>query len=229
MKGGKEMGIIERFGDIMKANVNALFDSWEDPAKMVDQYLRDMRKDLADVTKDTAGVIAEETRCKRVLDKATENVTKWDDIARKALKAGNEGDAREALQKKAVATEEEASARKTYEVAKANADRMRQMHNKLVEDISTLERRRESIKAKASVAKTQEKVNKLTGKNSSSGVGSKFADLEGRVDKQLDAAMAEAELQCGADEDTALEDKYSGAGSASVDDELERLKREMGI
>lgn len=42
----------------MRSNVNALLDKAEDPAKMVDQLLLDMRKQLADVRAETAGVVA---------------------------------------------------------------------------------------------------------------------------------------------------------------------------
>ena len=33
------MGILQRFSDIMRSNVNAVLDKCEDPAKMVDQTL----------------------------------------------------------------------------------------------------------------------------------------------------------------------------------------------
>lgn len=43
------MGILDRFTSIIKANVNDLLDKAEDPAKMVDQYLRDLTESLAEV------------------------------------------------------------------------------------------------------------------------------------------------------------------------------------
>ena len=62
------MGMLSRFGDIISSNVNALLDKAENPAKMIDEYLRKAKKDLADVKEETAGVMAEETRTKRLLD-----------------------------------------------------------------------------------------------------------------------------------------------------------------
>ena len=59
------MGILTRFKDIMSANVNALLDKAEDPAKMIDQTLLNLRKDLAEVKKETAAVMADEKNAKR--------------------------------------------------------------------------------------------------------------------------------------------------------------------
>ena len=52
-------GIFERLGDILSANINAMLDKAEDPGKMVDQYLRNAKEDLAEVRKNTAGVMAD--------------------------------------------------------------------------------------------------------------------------------------------------------------------------
>ena len=41
------MGILQRFSDIIQANVNAILDKMEDPAKMIDQYLRELADNLA--------------------------------------------------------------------------------------------------------------------------------------------------------------------------------------
>ena len=62
------MGILQRFKDIMASNINALLDKAEDPEKMIDQTLRNLTKDLAEVKKETAAVMADEQRCKRERD-----------------------------------------------------------------------------------------------------------------------------------------------------------------
>ena len=70
------MAILERFSDIIKANVNAVLDKMEDPSKMIDQYLVDMREDMAEAKRSTAGVMAEETRTKRLVDENQAEVAK---------------------------------------------------------------------------------------------------------------------------------------------------------
>lgn len=36
------MSILNRFTDIISANINSIIDKMEDPEKMIDQYLRNM-------------------------------------------------------------------------------------------------------------------------------------------------------------------------------------------
>ena len=94
------MGILDRFTSIVKANINELLDKAEDPEKMVDQYLREMTESLAEVREATAGVMAEEKRCKKLVDENLAEMEKYEELARKALAAGNEADARVFLAKK---------------------------------------------------------------------------------------------------------------------------------
>ena len=223
-------GILSRFGDIVSANINALLDKCEDPAKMIDQYLRDASEDLAQVKKETAAVIAEEKRCARLLSDTKRDVAKYEGLARKALAAGNEEDARTFLAKKQEVEAGLATAQKNYDIAHANAQKMRQMHDKLVSDINSLKARRNNVKATMAVAKTQERVNEAQSAfDGAGGALSGFARMEEKAQRMLDESAAAAELNTApADPAEELEAKYSNGGDASVDEELARLKAEMG-
>ena len=115
------MAILGRFSDIISANVNAIIDRMEDPEKMIDQYLRDMMEDLAEVKQSTAGIMAEETRAKREIDQNEAEVNKYNQLAKKALEANNEDDARIFLSKKQELESVGAGLATSYAAAHENA------------------------------------------------------------------------------------------------------------
>ena len=84
------MSILKRFSDIMSSNINSLLDKFEDPAKMIDQVLRNLENDLNKVKAETAGVMADEARVKRQLDECNEEINKMQSYAQRAVKAGND-------------------------------------------------------------------------------------------------------------------------------------------
>ena len=224
------MGIISRFKDIMAANINALLDKAEDPEKMIDQYLRNLENDLAKVKQETASVMAEETKTKRQLDECTEEIAKMQAYAEKAVLAGNDEDAKKFLMKKKDLVVKQASLQETYKLAADNAAKMRQMHDKLVSDISQLNARRDALKAKIAVAKTQETINKIgSSVNGAAESLSAFDKLEAKVNRKLDEANAMAELNnSGVGEVENLERKYGAYTTSEVDDELAALKAKVG-
>lgn len=224
------MGIISRFRDIMSANINAILDKCEDPAKMIDEYMRQVTEQLAEVKKETAEVMAEEKRTKRLVDANKEQIEKYDALARKALTAENEDDARVFLGKKQEFMNKEADLQKSYSVALDNANKMREMHDKLTKDVQTLEERRKSIKSKVAVAKTQEKLNKVAGTMEVTSNSMKaFEKMEAKADNMLDTANSVAELsEEPQDPAIDLEAKYTNSAE-SVEEELEKMKKEMGM
>lgn len=224
------MGILQRFGDIMKSNINALLDKCEDPAKMVDQTLLDLRKDLADVKKETASVMADEKNAKRKLDENDAEIKKYTTAAQNALKSGNETDAKTLIARKQQLEETRTSLQSTYDVAHANAEKMRQMHDKLTNDIESMETRKDAIKGKVATAKAQAHMNKMTSGVNTDASMAAFDRMEAKANKMLDEANAEAELNEGVHSTDDLADKYAlGGNDVSVDDELARMKAELGL
>lgn len=224
------MSILSRFGDIMAANINALLDKAEDPAKMVDQTLRNLRENLADVKKETKAVMADELSAKRRLDECQAEIARYTNAATNAVKAGQDNDARILLEKKQSLSAKLTDLQQTYDLAHANATKMRQMHDKLVNDIAELETRKDTIKAKINVAKAQERINKVTdAAGDASDNLAAFDRMEDKADRLLDEAMAHADLNEGPKDEAAdLADKYGGGSSnMSVEDELAAIKASM--
>lgn len=224
------MGIIARFRDIMASNINALLDKAEDPEKMIDQLMRNLADDLAEVKEETAGIIAEEKRAERALEECKKEIAELGSYAAKAVQAGNDNDARKFLTEKASIEGKLAGLTEAYNLAHQNADNMRSMHDKLVNDINELNARKEMIKGKMAVAKTQERINNMIGSTASSANDSiaAFERMEAKADKLLDKAEAMAELNKGTDakiED--LKEKY-GAANADIEAELAALKANLG-
>ena len=229
----ENMGILTRFKDIMSANINALLDKAEDPEKMIDQYLRNLEKDLAEVKAETASVMAEEARTKRELNECNEQIAKMQSYAEKALLAGNEADARTFLEKKQTLVNNQASLEQLAATAEANATKMRQMHDKLVKDAAELEAKRDTIKAKVKAAKAQEKINKVASKGmGASSSMAAFEKMEAKADRMLDEANAMSELNK-LEEDNNIDNltaKYDvNPSNQAVDDELAALKAQMGL
>ena len=228
-------GILNRFKDIMSSNINALLDKVEDPMKMIDQYLRNLESDLGKVKAETAAVMAEETKSKRELDECIDSINKMQTYAEKALLSGNEADARTFLSKKGELNNKLISLQQTYNIAKENSTKMREMHDKLIKDISQLNTRRDELKAKMAVANTQEKLNKIgSSVNGAIGNMSKFDEMEAKINKKLDTANAMAELNNSKKEEN-IEDliaKYDNETkntSSEIDDELSELKSKLGL
>ncbi|MFZ7942913.1 MULTISPECIES: PspA/IM30 family protein [Bacillaceae] len=222
------MSIISRFKDIMASNINALLDKAEDPEKMIDQYLRNLSKDLGKVKSETASVMAEEQRAKRVVTECQEDMAKMERYAIKALEAGNEGDARKFLEKKAALSAKLTELQTASQLAAANTLQMKQMHDKLAADIGELDARKNMLKAKWSVAKTKERMNKLGASTADSGQSlSAFERMEDKVNRALDEGNAMAELNAAPKDDIAdLTAKYDEK-SDGVENELAALKERM--
>lgn len=225
------MGILKRFKDIMSANINAWLDKAEDPEKMIDQYLRNLESDLGKVKQETASVMADEQRAKRELDACIAQVDEIQKYAEKAVVAGNDEDARKFLEQKQQLMTKQQALEQTYTLAADNATKMRQMHDKLVNDINELNSRRDTIKAKIKVAKAQQTVNKIGATTAGAEKNlSAFDKMEAKANKMLDEANAMAELNQSSNASTVedLKDKYK-VSSPAVDDELAALKAKMGM
>jgi phage shock protein A len=226
------MGILLRFRDIMASNINALLDKAEDPEKMIDDYMRNLNIDLGKVKAETASVISDERRAKRTLDECRTEIRKLQNYAEKAVEAGDDEDALKFLERKATQVEKDNQLQIVYDLASANALRMKQMQEKIMSDMGQLEERRINLKGKMVATKAQQKLNSSSSSVDAS--GSLFGAMEEKVDQAYNEAMALAELRAEPKDD--LDDLFAQLEKSkntntdtntNPEDELATMKDQM--
>lgn len=223
------MGILSRFKTIMEANINALLDQAEDPVKMADQLARDLEKDLGEVKAETVSVMAEEKRAKRAYDECMAEIEKLQKYAEKAVMQGNDGDAAAFLTEKSAKAANLEQLKASWDLAAQNAAKMREMHEKLAEQLKQVEERKASIRAKAAMVKSKQKANEMKKDFGGSSMAA-FDALEEKLNRKLDEAEAMAELNQKQDSVADLMAKYDDQSAAenAVADELAALKAKLG-
>lgn len=234
------MGILSRWADIMKANINELLEKAEakNADKLLEQYLREARSDLEEVKAETAAVIADEMAAGRRVTALDEEIVKLSAYAEQAVLAGNDADAIKFIEAKQKAAEQKASAEKAFEAAKKNSDRMRELTIKLKGDIESATAKLNELKAKLVEAQQTEKMNELKYRFDNAGASlSDYGRLSDAVQRRIDAANAKVELneELRAEENSleALKDKYTVSNNAKAADataaaELAALKAKLG-
>lgn len=94
------MGILDRMSRLIRANVNDMIDRAEDPEKMIDQILRDMESNIRTARSQVAAMIAQEKELEADLSETKQLAAEWGAKARRAVEAGKDELAREAIRRK---------------------------------------------------------------------------------------------------------------------------------
>jgi phage shock protein A len=94
------VSIFDRLTRLIRANVNELIDRAEDPEKMLDQILRDMRANIDEARTTTVSMIAQEKELAGEIEQTRRLAEEWGRKALAAVNADKEDLAREALRRK---------------------------------------------------------------------------------------------------------------------------------
>lgn len=93
-------GIMERLTRLVRANINDLIDQAEDPEKMIDQILREMHENIVGARAQVAAMIAQEKELEMDVAETKKLASEWGRKAERAVEAGKDDLAREALRRK---------------------------------------------------------------------------------------------------------------------------------
>jgi len=155
------MGIIDRVSTLVRANVNDLLDRAEDPEKMLAQILRDMETSIRQAREQVASMIAQEKEIQIDLSGAQKMSAEWGSKAQRAVDAGKDDLAREALRRKRDNDENAAVYQSQLSTQEQTVDKLKQQlqaleskYQSTMSQKDTLIQRQRRAHAQATVAKS---------------------------------------------------------------------------
>lgn len=165
-----KMNLADRFFRVVKANVNGLLGSLEDPEKILEQAVNDMQNDLVKVRQSYAEISASQKRMESQKNQAQSMADEWYKRAQLALSKSDDELAREALSRRQVQTTIVEDLNKSLTAQSGAIERLYTSMTQLDAKILDAKRQKDIVIARARTAKTSVEVNDML--NSLSGSGS---------------------------------------------------------
>lgn len=223
------MGIFARLATLIKSNLNDLISRSEDPEKMLNQVVLDMQQQLIEAKKQVAVSIADEKKLAKQAEQEAANAAEWERRAMLAVKAGDDGLAKEALQRKKEHDGLAATYKEQWQKQKQAVEQLKSALRMLNNKIEEAKRKKNLLIARKQRAEAQRAIQEtMSGMNNVSAFET-FDRMAAKIDQIEAEAEASSEI---AEQYTGdvLADKFGKLeASAGGDDELLALKRKMGV
>ena len=217
------MGLFDRIGRLMRANLNDMVSQAEDPEKILEQAIIDMQEDLVQLRQAVAQSIASQKRSQQQYNQNQSQANQWQSRAQLALQKGDENLAREALQRKKTYVETANTIKQTLDQQTGQVDTLKRNLISLESKISEAKTKKNMLKARAQAAKANEQLQGMIGGINPSGATAAFERMEEKV-LQMEARSQAAGELVGSD----LENQFAALEAGSdVDDELAAMKAQL--
>jgi phage shock protein A len=226
------MGIFDRLSTLLKSNINELISSAENPEKMLNQILVDMRDQLARAKQQVAASIADE---KRLRDQADAEFKLSDDWEKRAILAINEG--RDDLARQALTRQSEHGAHAeqlemTWQTHRAETEKLKQSLRDLNDKIEEAKRKKNLLLARQRRAEAQARIAQtMSGLNEKSAFEA-FNRMEEKIEQNERKLLAAREIDEEFSGDRLTQEfkrLERGAGTGNAEMQLLQLKERMGL
>lgn len=232
------MGVFKRLFKVGQAEAHSAVDKLENPIKLTEQGIRDLKKDLDESLKALAEVKAMAIRSKNEVKTFKSKADDYENKAIQLLKKAQSGEieggdadrlASEALAKKESFAQDMNRAKEDMQRFDTNVAQLDSKIKKLKSDISSYENELRTLKARVKVSEATAKVNKQMAQIDSSSTVSMLERMKDKVAQQEALAEAYGEV---AGEDKSLDDEIDSAlnaGDTKSTDDLAALKSKLGM
>ncbi|HEU4630315.1 MAG TPA: PspA/IM30 family protein [Gemmatimonadaceae bacterium] len=226
------MGIFDRLSTLLKSNINDLISSAEDPEKMLNQIIVDMRDQLAKAKQQVATAIADEKRLRDQADAEYKLAADWEQKAMLAVQQGRDDLAKQALVRQTEHAEHAHQLELTWQSHQAETEKLKNSLRELNDKIEEAKRKKNLLIARQRRAQAQKRIAETMGALSEKSAFEAFARMEERIEtseRQLRASMEINEEFSGDKLAREFRQLERGASSMSADMQLLALKQKMGV
>lgn len=232
------MNIFKRLFKMGQAEANSAIDNMEDPIKLTEQGIRDLRVDLEKNLEALAQVKALAIRANNDHDdyksKAEEYKNKAVLLLKKAQRGEMETAEAERLAKEALVLKEEATQKAAF--SKTESDNLKNSVAQLEGNISQIkssisnwENELRTLKARVKVSKAKSTLNKQMAELDSTGTVAMLERMKDKVAQEEALAEAYGDI---AGNNKSIDDEINSAvdvTEANAESELDALKKELGL
>ena len=226
------MSIFTKLSTVIKSNINDLISRSENPEKMLNQIILDMRDQLAKAKREVAAAIADERKRRASLDAEVKEVRQWEHRAVLAVKEGRDDMAKQALVRQQEHKERASTFDETWRTQAAEMEKLKGSLRQLNDKIEEAKRKRNLLVAKQRRAQAQRRIHETMSGLSNTSAFDAFERMADKIDEQERESLAHQEVNEALGPGT-LEDDFkaleSGGDGGDVEDRLLSLKQEMGL
>lgn len=221
------MGIFSRLSTLLKSNVNDAISKAEDPEKILNQLILDMREQMATAKKQVAVAIADEKRLQKQFEDQAAAAAEWERKAMLAVNAGRDELAVEALARQKTAKDLATEYEKQFLLQKQATDKLRESLRQLNDKVEEAKRKKDLLIARQRRAEAQQQIHDTIsgmGTNSAFDTFDRMAQKVDQIEAEADASVQLAEDMSGMDLDGKFKDLERDSGTS---DALAALKARM--
>jgi phage shock protein A len=223
------MGIFERFSTLIKSNINDLISRAENPEKMLDQLVIDMKSQLAKAKQEAAAAIADEKKLQADAETLRKQAEDWERRAMLAVQEGRDDLAKQALLRYNEALQGATQLHETWLKHKGDTEALKGQLRQLNEKIEEAKRKKNILVARAKRAQAQQRIQETMAGMSDKSAFESFERMAEKIEAIERKALAAAELQQEFSGDDLMQQFKQLEYKGSADQQLLELKAKMGL
>jgi phage shock protein A len=223
------MGLFDRLSTLLRSNINDLISRAENPEKMLNQLIVDMKTQLAKAKQQVASAIADEKKLQADAENMKKQAEDWERRAMLAVQEGRDDMAKQALGRYNEQMQGAQQLHETWLRHKAETDALKLSLRQLNDKIEEAKRKKNILVARAKRAEAQQRIQETMSGMTDKSAFESFERMAEKIEAHERKALAAAELNEEVSGDRLVKQFEVLEYKGSSDQQLVELKQRMGL